>query len=655
MVGDVDPVPLAVGRLPMERVTGYGPEDREVVGLVSERVGLDSGILGPVNVIVINLDDTGLAEWSLYDDFNSWPGNYPYASMPFVASRAAEGIRFTNARFPARCLPSRGCNLTGRQPHVTDVHPYGQGMGYNQQDGLLNGESMVGTTAEFNPWPKVAREMIPGLRTLHVGKLHAEAWTKTGAVTNSTNPGQLVDEVGFERAYRTTQGANRPEKDPWRGYVAYTEQEVVEVPGSEATVTNTSPAGMDATTLAQADPTHFLPRREWDRITGWIDGIMKEDPAQQFVVNWWGHLPHASSPAMDPAGLALDMPTTVPLSPANSLWRGTMSQSDCVPYESEDADGSLYAAGDGLADPAYYDEDGNAWVRGPGTGFKYSSLGKVNTTWRRVVQSLEAVDVLVDALDTWLKNNHPEAHKRTVFILHGDNGYFGGGVVPKKESDASSGGGPGSGARYAALGAEYTNVLPPTTTGAETSDYAEMYHRPDRGKSYLFEGGTAIPMVIWGAPLPPEARNQDCDAVIEATDFYPTILDLLAGPGAWREHLGATEAAKVDGISFYPQLLQPASSLRQYALAQLYLPILETEENHTLRERIIVSRTGWKLYRRYEQGVVDEWRLHYLPEDRLELDANNRYADAVAGTDTEAAAALAELQPIYLQRIGNLL
>jgi len=638
----------------MDKVTGYGPEKQPVLGLVSERVGLAGDVLGPVNVIIINLDDTGLPEWSLYDDKNQWPGNYPYANMPFMQGRAAEGIRFTEARFPARCLPSRGCNLTGRQPHVTDVHPYGQGMGYNQQDGLLPGESMVGTTAEFNPWPRVARGMLPNLATLHVGKLHAEAWVSNeSGATSSTNPRQLVDEVGFQRAYRTTQGPNRPQTEPWRGYVGYLEQEVIEVPGGDAVVADVGPSGMDATTLTQATPAHFLARREWDRITGWLDGILGADESTQFAVNWWGHMPHASSPAMDPAGLATGMPVSVPLSPANKMWRGTMEQVDCVPYESEDADGSLEAAGTGAS--GYYDEDGNLYTSGDPTGYKYSSLGKVNTTWRRIVQSLEAVDVLVDGLDTWLKTNYPEAYKRTVFILHGDNGYFGGGVVPKKESDASGGGGPGGNPRYASLGAEYAQVLPPTTTGVETSDYDEMYHRPDRGKSYLFEGGTTTPMIVWGDPLPPEVRGQDCNAVIEATDFYPTILDLLAGPDAWKAYLGETEAAKVDGISFLPQLLQPVSSFREHALAQLYLPILETEENHTLRERIVVARTGWKLYRRYELGVVDEWRLHYLPNDPLELDANNKYADAVSGTDPEAAAALAELQAVYLERIGNLL
>lgn len=640
----------------MEKVTGYQPEAEAVLGYVSDRVGLESDILGEVNVIVINLDDTGLAEWEAYDDLNSWPGAYPYASMPFVANRVQEGIRFTEARFPARCLPSRACNLTGRQPHITDAHPYGQAMGYNQQDGLLDGESMPGTTADLNPWPKVAREMRPGLATLHVGKLHAEAWTKVGTGTTATNPGQLVDEVGFEKAFRTTQGKNRETFDPWRGYVDYKEEEVTEVPGSSASVVETSPAGMDPTTLTQSDRTHFMPRREWDRITTWLDGVLSADESTQFAVNWWGHLPHDSSPAIDPAGLATDMPTNIALSPANAMTRGTFTQADCVPYEGTGGDGDLLAAEDGVASAGYYDEDGNEWSSGPGTGFKYTSLGKVNTTWRRVVQSLEAIDVLVDALDAWLKTNYPDAYKRTVFVLHGDNGYFGQAVKPRKESNASDGGGPTGTPRFASAGSPwYDQVIPPTTTGVETEDFDEMYHRPDRGKTYVFEGGSNIPMIVWGAPLPPEARGQDCNAIIDSTDFYPTILDLLCGPDAWKTHLGDTEAAKVDGISFLPQLLQPASSTRKYGLAQLYLPLYATEETYTIRERAITARNGWKLYRHYEEGVVDEWRLHYLPEDRLELDANNRYAAAVAGTDTEAAAALAELQAVYLERIGNLL
>lgn len=84
--------------------------------------------------------------------------------------------------------------------------------------------------------------------------------------------------------------------------------------------------------------------------------------------------------------------------------------------------------------------------------------------------------------------------------------------------------------------------------GVEYTDPPATDNHPFKGgKACLHEGGVRLPTIIW-QPGRFEG-GQWCDAVIDATDFLPTIAELT----------GNTAPDDIDGMSIVPRLESPAS------------------------------------------------------------------------------------------------
>jgi len=187
-------------------------------------------------------------------------------------------------------------------------------------------------------------------------------------------------------------------------------------------------------------------------------------------------------------------------------------------------------------------------------------------------------------------------------------------------------------------------VIPPTSDGTINGD---LYHFPDDGKNDVAEEGILVPLIVWSSQLDGAVQGQDCDQLIDATDFYATFLDLMVPH--WRDVLGPVEAAKVDGTSFAPAIYDLAHEPRAYSLHMIYKPSPQIEGSLTRIERAVIDQNNYKLIRSYDETVdpvVDSWELYSLSQDPREtLNQINNSAFAQIYQDLRAA---------YLRLVGNL-
>ena len=203
----------------------------------------------PLNVIMINYDDCGRHQLPTYYDLNSWPAGYYhlYPQMPWTQDRCGTvsdqgteaGTRFVNARVSARCTPTRQCLATGRQPHVSQTHPWGSRVGNIPQQGGVTPEfrTIKGITRDQNPFPVVARNAGAPHYFFHIGKIHATEheirdddsdyvsvdgfgvadFTKADEIR--TNFKQVITDFGFDESYKLELAKpDGAETEPYKGY-----------------------------------------------------------------------------------------------------------------------------------------------------------------------------------------------------------------------------------------------------------------------------------------------------------------------------------------------------------------------------------------------------------------------------------------------------
>ena len=123
------------------------------------------------------------------------------------------------------------------------------------------------------------------------------------------------------------------------------------------------------------------------------------------------------------------------------------------------------------------------------------------------------------------------------------------------------------------------------------------------GKATVFEGGIRVPCVVSIPGL--VAPGSRSDAVIQGTDFYPTLLDLLA--------LKPQPGQKFDGVSFLPALKgRPLQHPPMFTYFPHDFPVPDW-----LPPAIAVTDGDWKLIRLFFQGEngAHRWLLFNLHDD----------------------------------------
>ncbi len=138
----------------------------------------------------------------------------------------------------------------------------------------------------------------------------------------------------------------------------------------------------------------------------------------------------------------------------------------------------------------------------------------------------------------------------------------------------------------------------------EVDNTTPTSNRPLRGgKATMFEGGVRVPcVVIWPGIVAGGTRSE---AVVQSSDFYPTILEMLG--------LQPAEGQRFDGISI-------AASLKGRELAReaifTYFPH-KTRVPDWLPPSAAVHQEDWKLIRIFHggEGGSHRWKLYDLRED----------------------------------------
>ena len=80
------------------------------------------------------------------------------------------------------------------------------------------------------------------------------------------------------------------------------------------------------------------------------------------------------------------------------------------------------------------------------------------------------------------------------------------------------------------------------------------------GKHHLFEGGVRVTGLVSGGAVPPALRGSTSHALMHATDWFPTILGLLARRGAAPGAAQRAAAAALDGFDLWPALTNASNA-----------------------------------------------------------------------------------------------
>jgi len=137
---------------------------------------------------------------------------------------------------------------------------------------------------------------------------------------------------------------------------------------------------------------------------------------------------------------------------------------------------------------------------------------------------------------------------------------------------------------------KYGNNLPPTNNAPLRA-----------GKGTTYEGGVRVPLMIaWPGVVQPGSTS---DALVHATDLYPTLLDALAIP--------PNAAQKIDGVSLVPVLKQTGPLAREAVFTYFPHSVLGVPPAVTVRSG------DWKLIRFYEtnESHPDLRELYNLRDD----------------------------------------
>ena len=113
--------------------------------------------------------------------------------------------------------------------------------------------------------------------------------------------------------------------------------------------------------------------------------------------------------------------------------------------------------------------------------------------------------------------------------------------------------------------------------------------RGARGKGLPFEGGVRVPLVIAGAGV--EAGGRTCDALVNTTDLFATVLDLAGVPAD--DVRDRARGGRLDAVSLVPHLVDPdAPGVREHLFNEVVNADAYTLRAARDRRFKLVRRTG---------------------------------------------------------------
>jgi arylsulfatase A-like enzyme len=152
---------------------------------------------------------------------------------------------------------------------------------------------------------------------------------------------------------------------------------------------------------------------------------------------------------------------------------------------------------------------------------------------------------------------------------------------------------------------EHTLLIFTADNGTDRDVTSRLGDRVVQGrKGYTTEAGTHVPLIAsWPSAIEPDQVN---DNLIDFTDFLPTLLD-AAQVERWSEDLIA------DGLSFFPQLLGTAGTVRSWVFCH-YAP-----NWGNFPDRRLAHNREWKLYAdgSFYHIAEDPEEQHHVPDEEL--------------------------------------
>lgn len=623
--------PISVGRIRRRVTSTTIPQNTPLEGSYPEKEARPVGGIRP-NIITVVLDDASKYLFSAYDDQNAMPPGVPRPNTPWFDEKLRTGIRYTRAFNSPRCSPFRAEAMSGRKAHQSPGHPHGHGISEtpNWQSATYG---FPGLLAEHRALPSVANAANSGYEHLLVGKWHLHEYDGANSNNAITNRGDVCSVHGFNVFEDSVLSGAGDQYGGYWGFQSYTVDAagVVTDNGTSATYGAGGP---------------FQGKYLYGKMNNWLTARLSPgaggDPANPFHIQYWCHMPHGLLPAWDGTGQA----------PGGGDYTLSFSEAEMVPTANS-PEGTI-PGGD-------RDIDGNLGAGG------YGPQGRCNVAARRLHCLVEAWDQTMQYWDDRLYALSPEAHANTLWLIVSDNGITGSEATPIKDALFNDSG------RF--TGTTCGPIYPPTVesygdgTGTETYDVADEsgtpYHNEDHGKGTAYAEGAETPLVVSGPMLPGHMRGTTCGALIESCDWYPTLLDLMAGPVSplddsgrttWQDALGATDLAKIDGVSFYDTFFDISAGARDYAFVQAYSPPGCPVGEEVNIARGLINRAGWRLvHSMVEPATTVTKELYDLNNDRSE--ANDLYGVAtVAVTDptynATAAENLADLEAELARRLA---
>jgi len=548
-------------------------------------------------------------------------GSFPYADQPHLESDVVpRALRFTQFRVDARCAPTRSEIYTGRQGHRTNAHPFGTGIG-DVLGNVTTGQFPFykGITPDQNPWPAVAAGSghLKGM----FGKHHLFNYSQAGGtLTNRLNPRAIVDELGFDESHEAllTNTSGTP-GEPDYGYYSYPYVYTTRTAQSEY-ISGTDLPGEGTTNI-------FSPALMYNKITNFIKDAV--DAGKPFVVDYEMNLPHGNWPY-----LATTHELKDPFQTRNVSMHTTYTQAELV----DDPAGNNGETGDGG-----YAANSTIAVPVVDAGEPYGINGQVHLVFRRYIALMECVDKLTKEIEEFIETNYPDEYAKTTFMHYADNGGDTSVLTPRTTTE------------FAALGATYANVIPPTSDGTVSGD---QYHIAEDAKGSTKDEGILSPLLVWGAAIPPALEGTDCDRYIDGCDMYPTILDLIKPE--WREQHGIEQY--IDGVSFADAFRTGSATgtklfthhvVFQTGYAHGPTTVLDNFDMSVVGTTASTDGEGYKLRRHYEESVTaDNFDLYDLSADPDESNDLFALADA-EGATTARGRALLELMVYHTNFFGE--
>lgn len=623
-----NPAPAAVtvdNPQPSESVTvsNLSPSDAVTVGdqaPLTVAVGNQPGTnpVDPRNLVVWMIDDASRSLMSFHADQNRWPAGFRYASLPFLEGLVATtAMRCTNFRVNARCAPTRASLMTSLLAPITSPQsgsgwthlgrPWGTGIGDVEKQTPsppVDGDWWLGLMAEHRPWPTIARLAGAPHSIAHFGKWHLfpKGKVNVGLPNEQTvdlNQRSIVDIGGFDRSvYIKQSGAG----EPAYGYKDY-DWEI-----TEQSARNDSSGNGGS---------YFSPNLLYDEMVAHIDTQFAL--GKPIMLNIWNNLPHGLPGAIDPL---------------DNQWSEVMHTFD---YEElipnvggSDPFGGTVAAGDprgGYTAAGVFD----------GTS-EYTQYGAVPVFHQRVTSLLEIMDFFTKKIHDYIIGHPSGLGVNTTFMHFSDNGTDPLAITPIETTMFSGLG-----------GVEFSNCYPPTVDGTVTG---ARFHDEEDAKGSIKDEGILSHLLIWGAGLDESLEGTDCDALLSALDFAPTVLDLLV-PGQWPSWYGS-DYDHLEGNSFAQRLQDGGLSPWEYSYHAVQKPGWVADETVTVTQfdRCVVWDDGagqkYKFRSIYEAGVITkDYQLFDLNADPGET------TDLIPGnTDPGITAIISQLSTVYFTKFG---